>query len=1154
MKLVSERLASAACGVTTVTFGSNPPALHPRNDSLNDTSSNPPPRRRHLSIVNGDTPSPTGDRPRSRPGRLTSSRQVLDLASKTSSPFTPLPPGSPWVSPEVLLEDNAPSASILSASFNASYISDIQKSIANLDKNWSVKTPEHIDWLWHQWLVVLGNGNRIKDSRLQHEWILTIIEVYDFLHQVRKAQPWKPSFIIDLYRTLPWILEACDLPANYAEGRNLAFGCLCRMLCRKPFDRYDEPNFPHGAILRAYRLIMKGLYILDDVHVATAILSNSAEIWTLNLPHSSCMIPAYIYICKRLLASRDNYIIYPQSPLGDNGSGKPANVSMNVSVSVRQKAVYNLCSIVCWVKWMHIHCDPIRFMKAWQTQEFYEKREGLKMDITQIPWLQIRDDIHELLLALIVEEKLRPTLSDIHATLLSALSVMAYYELKTRKESFDQSLVDSSISYIVDHFHSSQQADRIQTAIQCLNIFKMDNAPDHYIIRAIIDKFVGAITDHFYFHENTNTNNFARTEIVCALLHGLLEWLLIMPSEWLNDTAFLQQIFDVIEQAIEEDEEDDIKNGDSTDDQSKKSASNNTSAESLPRLIDQHADSKIKETAKYVMYQFLQHFYSFPLASGPSKTSSSRTNPELEEPAKQHPTFHFSFEKDRFVSFVSLPENPCEGLVVSRDGTGKYAWRFRSLDETHDLPISDRFMFRDHDCQPVDIDLPHDEQLKQDPLAILLEDLSFKYPEWLPPHSNSWNQPPALQIDSDANDTMQKKIADEIRFLSPELLPKKCLRDHMTHAAESGSCEQQSWKFARRFMLETGWWKRENSEFSFGYNPTTGFWRDLKGLDKQWSRECMKCAILYVGRGQEEENVIIANDRLNTSYSYQQFVSSLGWEIDVETHVGFLGGLEKNGTAGRTATYLSGPLIEMIWHDATRIKDESGTTSDNHAVDEFKYQKSDMMPQITVSDADKTLQASSQNLTEPTLDPFKSSDGLQSADSTTTQLANAMTKDKIEDFKEAKRKQDIVRKKRHVGNDNVHVIWDEHDRWINEKRMKTDFGNVQLIVRPLNLPKEDGSPQEMYVFVQRREDMQTLYAPILPFLLLPASILPGIVKLVSIHSNRGLQMQMAQTQLGSNRDSRAEVFEKRREGIALLVKRYGQVAAPLSWINLPKCL
>eukprot|EP01102_Stenamoeba_stenopodia_P002431 TRINITY_DN12256_c0_g1_i1.p1 TRINITY_DN12256_c0_g1~~TRINITY_DN12256_c0_g1_i1.p1 ORF type:complete len:398 (-),score=83.51 TRINITY_DN12256_c0_g1_i1:97-1290(-) len=94
--------------------------------------------------------------------------------------------------------------------------------------------------------------------------------------------------------------------------------------------------------------------------------------------------------------------------------------------------------------------------------------------------------------------------------------------------------------------------------------------------------------------------------------------------------------------------------------------------------------------------------------------------------------------------------------------------------------------------------------------------------------------------------------------------------------------------------------------------------RSLRELDRVFSREAIKIGVVYVKEGQESQNDILANE--TCSQSYADFMAGLGWTIDLATHEGFLGGLDKTSfTAGRTAPYYANALIEVIYHELTRM-------------------------------------------------------------------------------------------------------------------------------------------------------------------------------------------------------------------------------------------
>ncbi|CAJ0644151.1 5614_t:CDS:2 [Entrophospora sp. SA101] len=151
------------------------------------------------------------------------------------------------------------------------------------------------------------------------------------------------------------------------------------------------------------------------------------------------------------------------------------------------------------------------------------------------------------------------------------------------------------------------------------------------------------------------------------------------------------------------------------------------------------------------------------------------------------------------------------------------------------------------------------------------------------------------------------------------------------------------------------------------------------------------------------------------SLNYDDFVSSLGWEIDLATHPGYLGGLERNSTNGTTSIYYCTSTIELIFHDVTK------------------------MP------------------TDPN------------------------------DFKQLK-------KKRHIGNDHVHIIFNEHNRDYRKSTIGGDFGNAQIVVNPLS--------NGLFSVEINRDHKIPSFGPLLNGMVISQNVLGPLVRMTAIQAFR----------------------------------------------------
>ncbi|XP_052902711.1 probable Rho GTPase-activating protein CG5521 [Anopheles moucheti] len=160
-----------------------------------------------------------------------------------------------------------------------------------------------------------------------------------------------------------------------------------------------------------------------------------------------------------------------------------------------------------------------------------------------------------------------------------------------------------------------------------------------------------------------------------------------------------------------------------------------------------------------------------------------------------------------------------------------------------------------------------------------------------------------------------------------------------------------------------GWERRKRTHL---LQRTDKLLRELRNLDNQKCRETHKMAVIYVANGQEDKGSILRNGC--GSSTYEMFVSALGWEVELESHNGFLGGLPRQG-CGQTAPYYATPFLEVIYHVSTRMPSDT--------------------PEA------------------------------------------------------------ILNKTRHLGNDEVHIVWSEHNRDYRRDILPTEFCDVLIVIYPL---------------------------------------------------------------------------------------------------------
>lgn len=120
----------------------------------------------------------------------------------------------------------------------------------------------------------------------------------------------------------------------------------------------------------------------------------------------------------------------------------------------------------------------------------------------------------------------------------------------------------------------------------------------------------------------------------------------------------------------------------------------------------------------------------------------------------------------------------------------------------------------------------------------------------------------------------------------------------------------------RQFLVSLGVWPTGTVEPQF--HPVAAglkLDRSIKALDRIYERDSHKLGVVYVGPNQIHQNVILSNSA--GSPLYDAFVRGLGWEVNLETHEGYLGGLSQNGAFGKTSRYFADFETEVMFHVIT---------------------------------------------------------------------------------------------------------------------------------------------------------------------------------------------------------------------------------------------
>ncbi|KAI9015426.1 hypothetical protein DFJ74DRAFT_680173 [Hyaloraphidium curvatum] len=911
---------------------------------------------------------------------------------------------------------------------------------------------------------------------------------------IRACQPYRGVPLPPLYDFVTWIFQACGLSAEYVEGRAAAYGCMCRMMCRRHDQRLGNEYFAHF-----YRLVIKGL-AGTDVNVIFAIINNSTRLFGLNLPGSTILIPAFLKCFRQLF-----FGVPKGSPFASfDGLQRSTDASQLVPESVRQNIAIMLSAIASTCNTVPDGtCIVLDFADgalaaaphpsdptAGESLVGLIEQVGRERRPPELSMVEAKTLAKSLLLALLRDDldsqKLDERVAS-HRYLLNAICDMAYEELVLVSK-LDRAVVDEGFSAILGHL-LQRNLHAINAAVDCLNLFSQSFANldrlDQNAAFGIIEKIVGAIQEHFAWVPAGRNQELVRACAIARLFYCLLDWLLCIPPEWFQNARFLHLVFDTIETGLNEGmplvgpgskrgrgppESRPSRrpparvNEESSTDISKSGSM--ASIEEGQEPGDQEP-TLIRDAAENVLMHVLHHVNNFPPTNGPAMMNTSILDPELADDTDRSKTLYFSYNEKTLLTFVEMQgRTPLDSKVrvIVRDIAGKYCWDswlfYDSLDKMREvlvggdpalegklpplLGVLDRMVFADDVTiesrtrkvtpdRSFDGELWSSENAARDPdrLKELLIAIGQRSPDCLRIPGHSLVEPEPVPEDqvavvSEAAQRMKFQVEQERPILEKHAYPRKDdggadSGDELSTAyfvpARPPEAEATIPPYHRTRLLlsHLGFVNfdslRENNFYMLTKSPA--LFRDIKGLDKTVGRETIKVAVIYVGPGQEDEASILRNQR--TSADYVEFVSSLGWEVDLASHAGYLGGLERNLTSGARATYFCNSTLEIIYHEVTKLP------------------------------------------TDPN-DPKQ------------------------------------VKKKRHIGNDQVHVIWNEHPRDYRRNTISGDYANAQIVITPL--------ANGFYAVDISRDPKVSPFGPLEPHSIVSKASLGALVRATCVAAHR----------------------------------------------------
>ncbi|XP_068608440.1 ral GTPase-activating protein subunit alpha-2 [Brachionichthys hirsutus] len=916
--------------------------------------------------------------------------------------------------------------------------------------------------LWRRILGILGDVNSIRCPNIHAKVFTYLYELWHKLAKIRdnlgisvdnQSSPPQPAFIPPIRMLASWLFKSTMLPSEYKAGKLQAYKLICEMMTRHQ-DVLPNSDF----LVHLYHIMHKGITSNDQDVLNTIIRSCSPRFFFLGLPGFTLLVGDFITAAACVLSS-----VSSEAP--------------------RMEAQTILGSLVCF-------------------PNLYIQIPVLQCVLGSDDIVVGNEDIKDYLVNILLDTATKEHCEGARCIAVCSLGLWVCEEL-TQKNIHDQVKDAINVLGVTLKFGNKAVAHAACDVFQLLiSHWEHLQRLEVTLPKKIIEIFVATIA--FLLPSAEHSTVEADKKLMVSLLLCLLDWCMAVPLSLLlepitmplledctsHKAPLLDYIYRVLHCCVSTSNlhtqqshyllslSDLLTDYDLMLGQVKscEPTPSQTSTADFGNLLTVAEEKRrrnmelIPLTARMIMTHLVNHLGHHPLSGGPallhSLVSENHDNPYVESSELSSEVFKspnlqlFVFNDSTLVSYLQIPsESPNVGRppqpssqvrIIVRDISGKYSWDGKILYCTTEDDVVDAGGF-----QAVDQPLPTttttawtqsrnehssptmgckkhssvSESLSEcceeedvDVLDKLLEDLGQCSPECLPQPQLRLNQPApsphGMNLEQEA--TILEAILRQTQQEEEQV--KRWDADVSFQATCQKEPSQQEPKapfyFCRLLLNDLGMnsWDRRKSFHLLKKNSK--LLRELKNLDSRQCRETHKIAVFYIGEGQEDKCSILSSS--TGSQAYEDFVSGLGWEVDLATHCGFMGGLQRNGSTGTTAPYYATSTVEAIFHVSTR------------------------MP----SDSDDCL----------------------------------------------------TKKLRHLGNDEVHIVWSEHTRDYRRGIIPTDFGDVLIIIYPMK--------KHMYFIQIMKKPQVPFFGPLFNGAIITGMLLPSLVRATCINASRAVKSRL----------------------------------------------
>ncbi|XP_073994212.1 probable Rho GTPase-activating protein CG5521 isoform X1 [Rhodnius prolixus] len=915
--------------------------------------------------------------------------------------------------------------------------------------------------LWLRMLGALGDVNKIQDPALHAHVFQFLNELFETLSKIRLNQgipgdnqstPQPPELVPPITIVAPWCFNALSLPDAYHRGKLLAY----RLLCNITITTHDVPlHSKHLSLF--YSTLHNGLQSTDQTIVNMLIKHCGSRFFSLHLPGFSLLFLDFIHATNTIISTTE------------------------IRNTPRMEAVSILGAMLSFP-------EQLMSLPVLQPSE-----DGL----IAAPCPNLRDQV----LNLILKAGKTEVSGVARCIALSNLGIFLYQELcKNRKHCKIKEAINTLLLALrFNHKIVAQTATDILLLLCDHSEVLLKIYPE--IPPRIVEVLIGTLS-HLMPIGDTDKR------LLTSLVFCLGEWTMNIPIKRLvhehNGNSLLSNIFKVLDELSEGGHGRAVQVGSFHPDLVQEFCANirhdDLSQEELTQLrrptfpasslTPHHLIStahSVQLAANLVISHLVNNLGHFPLTSGGANLGSLVVEQDdlAGLSADQLSTQLFSAPNiqilvtsvDQLISLVEVPALSVTGgclaelitaasqvRLIVRDLAGKACWdasilygtqlQCANLEECGVLNIAeelemppvmnslcvsslpqDTLRHRAPNILPTQYNSAED----MDNLDDLLQYIGYTSPEVLESLDIPRNVPaPSFNVELE-NDAMSS-------ILSMRIVHNNCIMHSSSMPIEVEHREQigvkndlSPFQYCRLLFSQFGMHGWDMRSQLYLVDKSDKLLREIRNLDSQRCRQTHKIAVIYVAYGQEDKNSILSNS--GGSQAYEEFIAGLAWEVELETHTGFMGGLQRNKMTGVTAPYYATSLTEVIFHVSTRMPSNNAEA--------------------------------------------------------------------------------VLQKTRHLGNDEVHIVWSEHTRDYRRGIIPTEFCDVLIVIYPL--------PHNLYrIQVSRKSDVP-YFGPLYNEAVIGHRELPGLVRATALSASRAKRSVLPFYQ---------QYYEERGRSLETVIKNY----------------